>query len=65
MKLNILRKHYRQSGNNWVPKKPFKTTEDIIDFLGTEPIPNSFYDCDTCPYMHLATHLPKNRNKVK
>lgn len=66
MQLRMLREHYARKKNNvWIPKLSFTSEEDIKALTGYDPEMCNYYTCSVCSKLHIATHVVKNRNKVK
>lgn len=63
MKLRMLREHYHSKDDQiWVPKKAFKTREEIREQLGFDPDTCHIYECSFCNLLHTSD---KNRNRIK
>lgn len=57
VKLKLIREHYSKNiGNTWVPKKSFKTLDEIEKEVGFDPEKCLTYTCSVCGNLHM--HSP-------
>jgi hypothetical protein len=54
MNLHSLRKHYRKDKNKWVPKRSFKTQDEVKEKLGFNLDKCLIYQCDVCSALHVS-----------
>jgi len=63
VKLKLAREHYlKQVGNVWIPKKSFKSVDEIKEQTGFDPNKCLIYTCSFCNLLHMYSPDWKDRN---